>query len=152
MTTPPAAPSGPVADAAPGRSARVWTPWRVVVGFGTVSLAADMVYEGARSVYGPLLASLGASAVVVGAVTGAGEAAALIFRLVSGPLADRTRRYWALTIGGYALTAVCVPLLAVTPFLGAAGLAVAAVLILAERLGEGVRRPGQAGLGGEGGA
>ena len=115
-------------------------------GFGTVSLAADMVYEGARSVYGPLLASLGASAVVVGAVTGAGEAAALIFRVLSGPLADRTRRYWALTIAGYALTAVCVPLLAVTPFLGAAGLAVATVLILAERLGKAVRSPAKSAL------
>lgn len=72
--------------------------WRVVVGFGVVSLAADMVYEGARSIYGPLLASLGASAVLVGLITGAGEAAALLLRLVSGPMADRTRRYWTLTI------------------------------------------------------
>src|SRR3954452_12126863 len=123
MTTPPAAPSGPVADAAPGRSARVWTPWRVVVGFGVVSLAADMVYEGARSVYGPLLAALGASAVVVGLVTGAGEAVALVLRLAFGPLADRTGRYWSLTILGYGLTAVCVPLLALAPRLGVAGLA-----------------------------
>ena len=23
-----------------------WSPWRAVVGFGVVSLAADMVYEG----------------------------------------------------------------------------------------------------------
>ena len=45
----------------------MWSPWRAVVGFGVISLAADMVYEGARSVYGPLLASLGASALVVGA-------------------------------------------------------------------------------------
>jgi MFS family permease len=118
----------------------------VVVGFGTISLAADMVYEGARSVYGPLLASLGASAVVVGAVTGAGEAAALVFRVVSGPLADRTRRYWTLTIAGYALTAVCVPLLALTPLLGAAGLAVAAALILAERVGKAVRSPAKSAL------
>jgi hypothetical protein len=43
--------------------------WRVVWWFGFVSLAADMVYEGARSVYGPVLAALGASAVVVGLVT-----------------------------------------------------------------------------------
>ena len=42
-----------------------WSPWRLVVGFGVVSLTADMVYEGARSVYGPLLATLGASATVV---------------------------------------------------------------------------------------
>ncbi|GIF43982.1 hypothetical protein BC793_1336 [Actinoplanes xinjiangensis] len=47
-----------------------------------------MVYEGARSITGPLLAGLGASALVVGLVTGAG----LLFRLVSGPLADRTAR------------------------------------------------------------
>ncbi|WP_199923633.1 hypothetical protein [Streptomyces cellulosae] len=55
---------------------------------------ADFVYEGARSVTGPLLASLGASALVVGVVTGAGEAAALGLRLVSGPLAAKraTRR------------------------------------------------------------
>nr|WP_233600276.1 MFS transporter [Micromonospora sp. M71_S20] len=111
-----------------------------------MSLAADMVYEGARSIYGPLLASLGASAVVVGLVTGAGEAAALVLRLVSGPLADRTRRYWSLTILGYGLTAVCVPLLAVTPLLGGAGLAVAAALILAERLGKAIRSPAKSAL------
>jgi MFS family permease len=123
-----------------------WSPWRIVVGFGVVSLAGDMVYEGARSVYGPLLASLGASATSVGLVTGAGEATALLLRLVSGPFADRTRRYWTLTMLGYALTAVCVPLLAVTPFLGAAGLAVAAILILAERLGKAIRSPAKSAL------
>ncbi len=126
--------------------AESWSPWRTVVGFGLVSLAGDMVYEGARSVYGPLLASLGASATVVGLVTGAGEAAALGLRLVSGPFADRTRRYWALTALGYALTAVCVPLLAVAPALGAAGLSVAAVLILAERLGKAIRSPAKSAL------
>ncbi|MFG3421655.1 MFS transporter [Micromonospora sp. NPDC049460] len=125
---------------------RGWSPWRVVVGFGVVSLAADMVYEGARSVYGPLLASLGASAVAVGLVTGAGEAAALLLRLASGPLADRTRRYWSLTILGYALTALCVPLLAVTPLLGGAGMAVAAALIIAERLGKAIRSPAKSAL------
>ena len=126
--------------------AATWSPWKTVIGFGVVSLAADMVYEGARSVYGPLLASLGASALAVGAITGAGEAAALGFRVVSGPLADRTGRYWTLTMLGYALTAVCVPLLAVTPWLGAAGLAVAATLIITERLGKAVRSPAKSAL------
>ncbi|WP_343994230.1 MFS transporter, partial [Terrabacter terrae] len=123
-----------------------WSAWRVVWWFGFVSLAADMVYEGARSMYGPLLASLGASALVVGLVTGAGEAMALVLRLVFGPLADRTGRYWGLTILGYGLTAVCVPLLAVTPFLGGAGLVVAAVLILLERSGKAVRSPSKSAL------
>ena len=120
--------------------------WRVVWWFGFVSLAADMVYEGARSVYGPILAALGASAVVVGAVTGAGEAMSLVLRLVFGPLADRTGRYWSLTIVGYGLTAVCVPLLAVAPRLGGAGLAFAATMILLERLGKAVRSPSKSAL------
>src|SRR4051794_10143656 len=102
----------------------VWTPWRSVMAFGIVSLAADMVYEGMRSMAGPLLGSLGASAFTVGLVTGAGEAIALALRLVTGRMADRTGRYWRLTFIGYALTAICVPLLAITPFLGVAGLGV----------------------------
>lgn len=125
---------------------RPMTEWRVVIWFGLVSLTADMVYEGARSMYGPLLASLGATALVVGLVTGLGEAMALVLRLVFGPLADRSGRYWALTITGYALTAVCVPVLAVTPFLGAAGLAVAVALILLERSGKAVRSPSKSTL------
>ncbi len=129
-----------------GDAATAVSPWRTVVGFGVVSLSADMVYEGARSVTGPLLASLGASAVLVGLVTGAGEAVALVLRLVFGPLADRSGRYWSLTLAGYGLTAVCVPLLAVTPFLGAAGLTVACVLLLAERTGKAVRSPSKSAL------
>src|SRR3954451_15119564 len=39
--------------------APVWSPWRTVVAFDLVSLAADMVYEGMRAVAGPLLGSLG---------------------------------------------------------------------------------------------
>lgn len=122
------------------------TAWRVVVSFGAVSLFADMVYEGARSIYGPVLAALGASAVVVGIVTGAGEAMALVLRLVTGPAADRGARHWAFTIGGYALTAVCVPLLAVTPLVGGLGLTLAIVLILAERGGKAVRSPSKTAL------
>ena len=128
------------------RVSRPMTEWRIVIWFGLVSLTADMVYEGARSMYGPLLASLGATALVVGLVTGLGEAMALVLRLVFGPLADRSGRYWALTITGYGLTAVCVPLLAVTPFIGAAGLAVAAALILLERSGKAVRSPSKSTL------
>ena len=123
-----------------------WSPWRTVVWFGIVSLAADMVYEGARAITGPYLASLGASALVVGVVTGAGEAAALGLRLWSGPLADRSGRYWALTIVGYAMTAVCVPLMAVAPFLGGAGLAFGATMVLLERSGKAIRSPSKSAL------
>jgi hypothetical protein len=59
-----------------------------------------------------LLASLGASAVLVGLISGAGEEMALLLRLVSGSWADRSGRYWTLTFAGDALTVVCVPALA----------------------------------------
>jgi hypothetical protein len=123
-----------------------WSPWRAVVGFGIVSLTADMVYEGARSITGPLLAALGASAALVGLVTGAGEAMALLLRLVFGSWADRTGGYWSLTFIGYAMTAVCVPALAITPYVGGAGLVLACCLILAERIGKAVRSPSKTAL------
>ncbi|MET0700728.1 MAG: MFS transporter [Mycobacterium sp.] len=110
--------------------------WRFVTVFGTVSLLADFVYEGARSITGPLLASLGATGLVVGIVTGIGEAAALGLRLVSGPLTDRTQRFWTWTIAGYTLTIVTVPFLGV-----AATLWVACTLVIAERVGKAVRSP-----------
>ena len=141
-------PGGAPTPGRPGRGDRgaPWTPWRTVVAFGLVSLFADMVYEGMRSVAGPFLGTLGASAAAVGLVTGAGEALALLLRLVAGPLADRTGAYWSATTLGYGLTALCVPLLAVAPFAGAAGLAIASALILLERAGKAIRSPAKSTL------
>jgi MFS family permease len=109
---------------------------RFVVGFGVVSACADVVYEGARSIIGPYLGTLGATAAVVGAITGAGEAAALVLRLVTGRLADRTGKPWPQTITGYAMTAICVPLIAIS-----GNLAAAALLYNGERVGKAVRTP-----------
>ena len=116
-------------------------PWSMILSLGLVSLAIDMVSDGAISVGGVFLEQLGATAVLVGLVTGGAEALALVLRLVTGPWADRTRAYWAFTIAGYGMSAVSVPLLALSPFLGGAGLAVASVLILLERTGKAVRAP-----------
>lgn len=112
------------------------TPMRFVLSFGVVSMLADFVYEGARSVIGPYLATFGASAALVGFITGAGEAVALMFRLVTGRVSDRTGRHWALSIAGYAITVIAVPFLA-----AAAALWQAAALIIAERFGKAVRTP-----------
>src|SRR5215212_4626599 len=120
---------------------RGWDGWRTVLWLGVVSLLVDLVYEGARSITGPFLASLGASALTVGLVTGAGEAAALGFRLFSGPAADRSGRYWRWMVVGYALTAIGVPLMALAPALGAAGLTFGAAMVLLERTGKAVRSP-----------
>ncbi len=104
--------------------------------FGMVSLLADVTYEGARSITGPYLALLGAGAGIVGAVAGAGELIGYSLRFVFGYLADRTRRYWALTIVGYALNLLAVPLLAL-----AGSWQVAALLIVLERTGKAIRTP-----------
>jgi MFS family permease len=112
------------------------TAVRFVIGFGIVSALSDVVYEGARSVVGPFLGSLGASAADVGLLTGIGEAVALVFRLGTGRIADRTGRPWPQTILGYLLTLVCVPLLSI-----AGGLASAAALYNGERFGKAVRSP-----------
>jgi len=109
---------------------------RFVVLLGVVSLFADMTYEGGRSITGPWLATLGASAVVVGVVSGAGELVGYALRLVSGLFADRTHRYWATTIVGYAINLFAVPLLALTGSWPAA-----AALIVTERAGRAIRKP-----------
>ncbi|KAA1415538.1 MFS transporter [Nocardioides humilatus] len=109
-------------------------------------MAADMVYEGMRATAGPFLGTLGASAFTVGLVTGAGEAVALMLRLATGAWADHSGRHWRLTVIGYGMTAVCVPLLAVTPFIGGIGLAAASALILLERTGKAVRSPSKSAL------
>src|SRR5438270_12431485 len=109
---------------------------RFVAWFGLVSALGDFVYEGARSVIGPYLATFGASAATVGLVTGVGEAVALVFRLFTGPLSDRTGRPWPQTIAGYALTMVCVPLMALS-----GSLATASALYNGERFGKAVRSP-----------
>ena len=63
-----------------------------------------------------------------------------------GSWADRSGRYWTLTFAGYALTAISVPALAITPFVGGAGLVLACFLILAERTGKAVRSPSKTAL------
>ena len=109
---------------------------RFIVLLGIVSLFADMTYESARSITGPYLALLGASATVVGLVSGFGELAGYALRLVSGYLTDRTGRYWPVTIFGYVLNLFAVPALALT---GRWELAV--LLIIAERMGKAIRSP-----------
>ncbi len=117
------------------------SPWRMIVGLGMVSLTIDMVADGAMSVNGAFLAQLGASALLAGLVTGGADAIALLLRLATGPWVDKTGRYWTFTIIGYALTAVSVPLLAVAPFAGGAGLAIASLLLILERTGKAIRSP-----------
>ncbi|TAK03441.1 MAG: MFS transporter [Candidatus Manganitrophaceae bacterium] len=112
------------------------TALKFVILLGVVSLFADMTYEGARSITGPYLAVLGAGATAVGVVSGFGELIGYGLRLLSGYLADRTGRYWAVTVIGYGINLLAVPLLALTQHWETA-----AALIVAERMGKAIRTP-----------
>jgi predicted MFS family arabinose efflux permease len=109
---------------------------RFVVLFGVVSFFADFTYEGSRSIVGPYLALLGASAFLVATVTGFGELLGYGLRIVSGRLSDRSGRYWPITIAGYIVQMAAVPLLAI-----AGRWQIAALLVMAERTGKATRNP-----------
>ena len=70
-----------------------------------------MTYEGARSITGPISA-YSVTATTIGIVSGFGELVGYAVRLGSGFLADRSGRYWAVTIFGHLLNPFAVPLLA----------------------------------------
>jgi MFS family permease len=110
--------------------------WKFIILVGVVSLFSDMTYEGARSISGPFLGTLKASALVVGVVAGLGEFLGYALRLASGYLADRLGRYWLITFAGYAVNLLAVPLLAL-----AGSWEIAAMLLVAERIGKAIRTP-----------
>jgi len=110
--------------------------FRFIVALGIVSLFADMTYEGARGIIGPFFQNLGATAAQVGFIAGFGEMIAASLRLFSGRLADRTHAYWTIAIIGYFLNLVAVPLLAF-----AGNWQAAALLVVLERTGKGLRGP-----------
>lgn len=109
---------------------------KFVLLIGVVSFFADFTYEGARSVTGPFLAILGASATLVGFIAGLGELLGYGLRLVSGRLSERTGEFWPITLFGYVVQMSAVPLLALAPNWQVAGL-----LIVVERIGKAIRNP-----------
>lgn len=110
--------------------------YRFIILLGTVSLFADVTYEGARSVLGPYLALLGASGAVVGTAVGFAEFIGYGLRLITGFITEKTHKFWLITYVGYALNLLAVPLLAF-----AGSWEVAIILIMLERFGKAVRIP-----------
>ncbi|HET7175759.1 MAG TPA: MFS transporter [Gammaproteobacteria bacterium] len=109
---------------------------RFVVGLGIVSLFADFVYEGGRSIVGPYLATLGASSLFVGLVAGLGEFLGYAIRLGTGRYVDKSHRHWLVMGLGYTVNMFAVPLLALASSQWSAGL-----LVFTERMGKGARAP-----------
>lgn len=109
-----------------------------IVLMGIVSLFSDMTHEGARSILGEYLNLTGASAAVIGFVSGVGELCGYSLRLLSGFIADKTKKYWTLVITGYALQVLAIPALALVP---ENGWVIACGLVVLERIGKAVKKP-----------
>src|SRR5205085_5764749 len=112
------------------------TAFRFVLILGIANFFADMTYEGARSVTGPFLGTLGASAAVVGFTGGFGELLGYALRSISGVISDKTGKYWVVTIVGYTINMLAVPALALS-----GNWPLAAGLIVTERTGRAIRKP-----------
>ncbi|WP_242829191.1 MFS transporter [Butyrivibrio sp. AD3002] len=109
-----------------------------IVLMGIVSLFSDMTHEGARSILGEYLNLAGASAATIGFVSGFGELCGYSLRLLSGFIADKTKKYWTLVIVGYTLQVLAIPALALIP---ENGWIIACGLIIMERIGKAVKKP-----------
>jgi MFS family permease len=103
---------------------------------GIVNLFGDVTYEGGASINGPFMATLGAGAAVVSISAGAAEFLGYALRPVAGYIADKSGRYWLVTFIGYAINLAAVPLMAL-----AGSWQIAAILVLAERIGRAIRKP-----------
>jgi MFS family permease len=111
------------------------TAYFAILTLGLVSMLGDIVYESGRGITPDYLMFLGASAVMVGIVSGAGEFLGYGARLISGTLSDKSKAYWVFIFTGYGL------ILAI-PFIGLTySLELVIVLILLERLGKALRSP-----------
>ena len=106
--------------------------------FGVVSLFSDMTHESANSIRGAFLALAGASAAVIGFVSGLGELVGYGLRYVFGRLTDKTRRYWPMVLVGYTLDVLAVPALALV---GRNGWVLACALLIVQRLGKAIKKP-----------
>jgi len=102
---------------------------------GVVSMLGDIVYESGRGIAPDYLYFLGASAFLVGLTSGIGELVGYGVRLISGPLADRSRAYWLFIFLGYGLI-IAIPMMGLTNSIG-----VVMLLVIAERLGKALRSP-----------
>jgi len=103
---------------------------------GIVNLFGDTTYEGGAAINGQFLGSLGASAAAISIIAGAGEFLGYALRSVAGWTADKSGKYWPVTIVGFAINLFAVPAMAL-----AGTWQVAALLILAERTGRAIRKP-----------
>jgi MFS family permease len=110
----------------------------VFILLGLVSLTADMVYEGARSVGGAYIESLNGPP-IASAIASTGDLLGYVFRFISAVIASylaSSAAFWGITIVGYAINLLFIPFLGFTNTWY-----IATALYLVERTGRGLRTP-----------
>lgn len=121
-----------------GKKRKISDAMLFILLFGIVSMFSDMTHEGASSIRGAYYALLGASAGTIGFVSGLGELIGYSMRYFFGKIADRTGKYWTMTILGYVLDILAVPALALV---GEKGWIAACMLLLIQRTGKAMKKP-----------
>lgn len=114
------------------------TAFAFIILMGIVSLFSDITHEGAASIIGAYLSLAGASAAVIGFTSGLGGFIGYSMRIVTGLIADRTGKYWPMTILGYVIDCMAIPALALVP---RGGWVLACGLIIVQRIGKAVKKP-----------
>jgi len=114
------------------------TAFAFIVLMALVSMLSDVTHEGANSILGDYESFLGASAFVISVVSGLGLFIGYSLRLLTGYLADRTKKYWLFTLIGYAVDLISIPLLAAVPV---NGWLLACLFVLLEKTGKAIKKP-----------
>ncbi len=107
--------------------------------FGLISMLADTVYEGGRSLIPTLLyPHYGLEG--LGLLSGVAEGSGYLLRALSGVLADRLGAHWSFMFFGY-LMVLSYPLSALFP-----SLTIFIIAVFLERIGKAIRSPSKAAL------
>lgn len=109
-----------------------------IILMGLVSLFSDMTHEGANSILGDFLSLSGATPAAIGFLSGFGMLIGYGLRLLFGYIADKTKKYWLLTIIGYIADLIFIPLLFFVP---ANGWLLAAFFVTGEKIGKAIKKP-----------
>ncbi len=107
---------------------------RNILGMSFTSMLTDISSESIYAVLPFYILSLGYGREIIGLIDGAGELVSSIFKIYSGYLAEKTRRYKLLALTGYTLSNLVKPLYAIARH----WLGILTVKI-ADRLGKGIR-------------
>ena len=110
--------------------------FRNIILLGWVSLFTDLSSQMIYPLIPKFLMGLGAGVILIGLIEGIAEASASLFKPLSGAISDKANNRKALIFGGYSLSTIAKPLLALS-----SGWVMVLILRFTDRLGKALRNP-----------